>query len=166
MSTLVLVGPPGAGKSTIGRRLARALNQEFTDTDELIAQQFGKTCGEVFAELGEPRFREIEEEVVAKAVRGGGVVSLGGGAVLSPRTRELLRDYEVVWLDVSVVEGLRRTQDNSRPVLQAEDPEARYREILTTREPLYREVASYRAKTSSTTPQKVVTEILTHLEEQ
>lgn len=164
MRVLVLVGPPGAGKSTIGRRLARALSMEFTDTDSLIEQRFGKPCGEVFAELGEPKFREIEEETVKQALEGCGVISLGGGAVLSPKTRARLADEEVIWLDVSVEEGLRRTSDDTRPVLQAEDPEARYRQLLGDREPLYREVASFKARTSNLSPQKIVTEILSHLE--
>lgn len=166
MRSLVLVGPPGAGKSTIGRRLARALSLELTDTDTLIEQRYGKSCGEVFAELGEPAFRKVEEEVVAEALQGTGVISLGGGAILSPATRELLADKEVIWLDVDAAEGLRRTQDDSRPVLQSEDPEARYRQILADREPLYREVASFKARTNGLTPQKITTEILSYLENQ
>lgn len=166
MRSLVLVGPPGAGKSTIGRRLARALSLDLIDTDEAIEQRFGKTCGEVFSELGEPAFRKVEEEVVAETLQGSGVISLGGGAVLSAATRELLLDREVIWLDVDVQEGLRRTQDDSRPVLQSEDPEARYKQILAEREPFYREVASFKARTNGLTPQKIVTEILSYLENQ
>ena len=63
--TIVLVGPPGSGKSTIGRRLSRALSTKLTDTDEMIEQRMGKTCGEVFSELGEPEFRRIEEQVLS-----------------------------------------------------------------------------------------------------
>ncbi|NLF91857.1 MAG: AAA family ATPase, partial [Corynebacterium marinum] len=80
---VVLVGPPGAGKSTIGRRLARALSLPLVDSDQLIEEEAGKSCGEVFSELGEPAFRELEARHVQQALGTGGVVSLGGGAVLT-----------------------------------------------------------------------------------
>ncbi|MEJ5927173.1 shikimate kinase [Corynebacterium sp. H128] len=167
MTSLVLVGPPGAGKSTIGRRLARALNVELVDTDALIEQQLGKSCGEIFTELGEAEFRRVEESVVAAALQHNAVISLGGGAVLSQQTRDLLAECEVIWLDVSVAEGLKRTSgEATRPVLHAADREARYREILDSRRPLYQEVATFKARTSDSTPQKIVTEILSYLENQ
>lgn len=161
---VVLVGMPGAGKSTIGRRVASALNLPIVDSDVLIEQATGKACGEVFAELGEPKFRELEEEYVARALATGGVVSLGGGAVLSEVTRQLLQRHTVVWIDVSAEEGIRRTaEDATRPVLGAESEEAReqrYRELLEERESLYREVATFRVRTDDRPPQRVVAEIL------
>ncbi|ALA67346.1 shikimate kinase [Corynebacterium lactis] len=163
---IVLVGPPGAGKSTIGRRLARALNTSLTDTDEMIQQRMGKPCGEVFASLGEPEFRRIEEEEVAKALTREGIVSLGGGAVISERTRDLLADHNVVYLEVSVKEGVRRTSGNdSRPVLAAEDPEAHYRALYESRRDFYESVASFKARSDERSPQRVVAEILSYLDD-
>ncbi|QPK78215.1 shikimate kinase [Corynebacterium lizhenjunii] len=162
---VVLVGPPGAGKSTIGRRLSRALNCELVDSDDLIEGGEGRTCGEIFAEEGEPAFREIEERYVARALESNGVVSLGGGAVLSQATRDLLEAMTVVLIDVSAEEGTRRTQrSTTRPVLYAEDPLAHYRNLLEQRRVYYQEVADYRARTDGRTPQQVVGDILSFLE--
>lgn len=162
---VVLVGPPGAGKSTIGRRLARALNAPLTDTDHLIEEREGGTCGEVFTRLGEPRFREIEEEVIADALQQPGIISLGGGAVLSAATRDRLADHDVVYLEVSVEEGVRRTAgESSRPVLAAQDPAEHYRALYDHRRPFYEEVASFKARSDSRSPQRVVAEILSYLD--
>lgn len=162
---VVLVGLPGAGKSTIGRRLARALNTELVDSDELIERATGKACGAVFSELGEPAFRELEATHVAEALKSSGVVSLGGGSVLTESTRELLKGHNVVWIDVPVEEGIRRTaNERSRPVLQAADPAEHYRNLVKVRTPLYEEVATYRLRTNNRSPQQVVAAVLHHLE--
>ena len=164
--TIVLVGPPGSGKSTIGRRLSRALSTRLTDTDEMIEQRMGKTCGEVFSELGEPEFRRIEEQVVAEALTHDGIVSLGGGAVISQATRDLLADHNVVYLEISIAEGVRRTEgNNSRPVLQAADPEARYRALYEARRAFYEDAATFKVRSDERSPQRVVAEILSYLDE-
>lgn len=162
---VVLVGPPGAGKSTIGRRLARALSLPLVDSDQLIEEEAGKSCGAVFSELGEPDFRDLEARHVEQALTTGGVVSLGGGAVLTDSTRELLNEHCVVWIDVSVEEGVRRTAgESSRPVLAAEDPAEHYRSLLEQRAPLYHEVADFRVRTDGRTPQQSVADILGFLD--
>lgn len=162
---VVLVGPPGAGKSTIGRRLAHALNTTLLDTDVVIEQKHGRPCGEVFSELGEPEFRQVEATIVADALQHDGVVSLGGGAVTTDSVRDLLCQHAVVWIDVSVDEGVRRTQQEpSRPILAAADPRARYIELMTERTPYYQEVSGFKARTDGRSPQKVVADILGYLE--
>lgn len=162
---VVLVGPPGAGKSTIGRRLARALNCDLVDSDELIEARYDKPCGKVFSELGEPAFREVEAEVVREALTTKGVVSLGGGAVLTESTRTLLANLNVVFLDVTPEEGVARTLcDSNRPVLDSADPLAHYAQLLETRRPLYAEVADLKVRTGVRSPQQVVGDILSFLE--
>ncbi|GGN69126.1 hypothetical protein GCM10011610_07160 [Nocardia rhizosphaerihabitans] len=162
---VVLVGPPGSGKSTIGRKLARELGVELYDTDAGIEADTGRTIPEIFATDGEPEFRRIEEEVVRRAVlEHDGVVSLGGGSVLSAQTREVLRAATVVYLEISVGEGLRRTgSSNARPLLNGADPGAKYRELMRIRRPLYREVATVRVRTDGRSPGRVVRMILAKL---
>ncbi|MEZ2121228.1 MULTISPECIES: shikimate kinase [unclassified Corynebacterium] len=161
---VILVGPPGAGKSTIGRRLASALNTTVVDTDEMIEEAQGKPCGDVYAALGEAAFRELEARIVESALTHNGVVSLGGGAVVHRSTRELLSRHEVIWLDVSPEEGVRRTEGSNRPVLDGADAVARYTELLENRREFYREVASFRARTDERTPQQVVADVLGYLD--
>jgi len=158
---VVLVGMPGAGKSTIGRRIASALNLPIVDSDLLMEQGEGKACGELYSELGEDTFRELEVGYVARALATGGVVSLGGGAIVTEEVRTLLQRHTVVWIDVTAEEGIRRTaEDASRPVLDGEDREQRYRDLLEQRESFYREVSSFRVRTDERPPQRVVAEVL------
>jgi shikimate kinase len=162
---VVLVGPPGAGKTTIGRRLAHTLNTVLIDTDHMIEEATGKTCGAVFSELGEPEFRRLEAEQVAVALQQRGVISLGGGAVLTESNRNLLVDHPVVWIDMSAEEGVRRTQgDDSRPILAAEDPLAHFTKLLATRRPFYSQVADLHVSTDKRTPQQLVADIMAYLE--
>lgn len=176
---VVLVGAPGAGKSTIGRRLATAWDVPFCDTDAEIEELTGRTIPDIFATDGERAFRAIEEDVVAAALDSApGVVSLGGGAVLSDRTRAALAGHTVVFLDISLREGLLRTgisgrtaedaarPDPTRPLLAGPDPAGRYRALLEARRPLYREVATLTLRTDRRSPGRVARELVEMLERQ
>ncbi|MFE3291310.1 shikimate kinase [Rhodococcus sp. NPDC059234] len=162
----VLVGPPGAGKSTIGRRLARALDVEVFDTDVAIERETGRTIPDIFAVDGEPAFRVIEEDVVRRALlEQDGIVSLGGGSILSEATRERLVGHTVVYLEISVAEGLKRTGANvSRPLLAGGDARQKYRELMRRRRPLYRKVATIRVRTDGRSPARVVQQLVAKLE--
>lgn len=161
----VLVGLPGAGKTTIGRKLARRLEVDFHDTDQMIEERENREIPRIFAEHGEPAFRAIEEQVVGEALETvSGVLSLGGGAVLSPLTRERLRGHRVVHLTLGVAEGVRRSQGSGRPLLAGDDVTARYQALLTERAPLYREVAWTTVSTERRSSGKVVTDIVDRLE--
>lgn len=162
----VLIGPPGAGKSTIGKRLAQALDVPLLDTDMEIERVTGRTIPDIFSHDGEPEFRRIEEDVVADALAThSGVVSLGGGAILSARTRERLAGLTVVYLEISVPEGLRRTGTNTnRPLLAGDDPAQKYRDLMRRRRPLYRQSATIRVRTDGRSPGRVVQQVIAKLE--
>ncbi|MET4049973.1 MULTISPECIES: shikimate kinase [unclassified Rhodococcus (in: high G+C Gram-positive bacteria)] len=163
----VLVGPPGAGKSTIGRRVSQALELELLDTDAAIERRTGRTIPEIFAQDGEQAFRVIEEQVVADALATHeGIVSLGGGSILSDRTRASLASQTVVYLEISVAEGLRRTGANtSRPLLAGPDARATYQALMRTRRPLYRSVATIRVRTDGRSPARVVGQVVAKLKQ-
>lgn len=170
----VLIGAPGAGKSTIGRRLAAALKVDFCDTDAVIEERAGRTISAIFAADGEAAFRALEQSVVLEALASEtGVVSMGGGAVLSEETRSALAGHTVVYLEISVGEGLLRTgitaraseghashpKDGSRPLLAGPDPAGRYRTLFNARRPLYREVSTIVVRSDRRSPSKVVREL-------
>lgn len=159
----VLVGMPGSGKSTIGRRLAKALGVPLLDTDAKIVETTGRSIADIFAE-GEPTFRKIEADVVRAALtEHDGVVSLGGGAVTTPQVREALKGHTVIYLEISAAEGIRRTTGSARPLLAGDDPAAKYRALMDERVPLFREVATMRVNTNRRNPGAVVRHIVTRL---
>jgi shikimate kinase len=160
----VLVGMPGSGKSTIGRRLAKALGVPLLDTDAKIVETTGRSIADIFVD-GEAEFRRIEAEVVCAALaEHDGVVSLGGGAVTTPAVREALAGHTVVYLEISASEGVRRTSGGGRPLLATDDPDAKFRTLMSERVPLYREVATLRVNTNRRNPGAVVRHIVHRLE--
>lgn len=162
----VLIGMPGSGKSTIGRRLAKAMKLELLDTDARIVEVEGRSIPEIFAADGEAGFRKIEERVVREALEShDGILSLGGGAITTPGVREALAGHTVVFLEISVGEGIRRTTQNaSRPLLAGEDAAEKYRRLAAERGPLYRKAATIRLSTSRRNPGAVVRQLIARLE--
>jgi shikimate kinase len=161
----VLVGMPGSGKSTIGRRLAKTMGLPLLDTDAKIVETTGRSIAELFVE-GEQEFRRIEEDVVRTALaEHEGIVSLGGGAITSPGVRDALAGHTVIFLEISVAEGIRRTTGGAvRPLLAGADPAQKYRELMAQRVPLYRRVATMRINTNRRNPGAVVRYIVNRLE--
>jgi shikimate kinase len=162
----VLIGLPGSGKSTIGRRLAKALGVALLDTDAAIEQTTGRTIADIFAEDGEKEFRRIEEDVVREALGShDGVLSLGGGAITSPGVREALSGHTVIYLEISASEGVRRTGGTTvRPLLAGGDRAQKFRALMSQRVPLYRRAATIRVNTNRRNPGAVVRYIVSRLD--
>ena len=164
----VLIGLPGSGKSTIGRRLAKALGLTMLDTDAAIEEKTGRTIADIFTGDGEREFRRIEEEVIRDALANhDGILSLGGGAVTTPGVREALAGHTVIYLEITAAEGVRRTSGNTvRPLLTGPDHAEKYRKLMSDRVPLYRRVATIRVNTNRRNPGAVVRYIVARLENQ
>jgi shikimate kinase len=145
---VVLVGPPGAGKTVVGRLLADRLDVPFCDTDELVEERAGKPVADIFVDDGEAAFREVERAVVAEALRVcRGVLALGGGAVLAPQTAELLSQHRVVFLDVGLSAAAARIGlGTSRPLLLG-NVRGQLKALLDARRPVYLAVTTARVDT-------------------
>jgi len=157
---LVLVGPMGAGKSTVGRVLARRWGVATRDTDADVEATAGKPIAEIFVDDGEAYFRELEKSAVAAALAGhDGVLSLGGGAVLDPDTQSLLADHAVVFLRVGLADAVRRVGiGTGRPLLLG-NVRAQVKRLLEERTPVYESVATLVVDTDGRTPEQVADEI-------
>lgn len=151
-SNLILIGPMGAGKSSLGKRLARRYQLSFIDLDQLIEQRTGARIPVIFELEGEAGFRRRESEALQEACKGDGrLIATGGGAVLDAANRDLLRGSGfVVWLRTSVEGQLQRlARDRSRPLLQVADRQRRLREIARQRDPLYRQTCDLEFDTAA-----------------
>lgn len=159
---VVLIGAPGAGKSTVGAALARRLGHPLRDTDVDIERVAGQSISDIFAVHGEPHFRGLEQSAVLRALaEHDGVLALGGGAILAEGTREALRGHNVVFLNVSMSAGVRRTGlASNRPLLAGINPRATYKFLLEARLPLYREVAAVEIDTDHVNAEQVVDRIV------
>lgn len=138
--SIVLIGMMGAGKTSIGLRLARAMDLPFKDADREIEKAAGTTISNIFAEIGEPAFRQRERLVIRRLLSGPPqVLALGGGAFMDADTRALIRRRAIsVWLRAGLDELVRRTsRRNDRPLLSGVDPRARLQALLVEREPVY-----------------------------
>jgi shikimate kinase len=166
---LFLVGPMGAGKSTIGRRLAKRLRYPFLDSDRALEDQTGADIPLIFELEGEEGFRRREKSILDELTQQHGIVlATGGGAVLDRENRaHLICRGFVVYLRTSVDEQLRRTaQDKRRPLLQTPDRRAKLETLKQIRDPLYREVADMVVDTDGRHVQRVVHLIATHFAKQ
>ncbi|MFE1802747.1 shikimate kinase [Streptomyces sp. NPDC059517] len=162
---IVLVGPMGVGKSTVGALLAERLGCRFRDTDEDIVAEQGRTIADIFVEEGESAFRALEKQAVKRALAGHeGVLALGGGSILDEDTRALLAGQPVVYLSMDVEEAVQRTGLNAARPLLAVNPRRQWRELMDARRPLYAGVASAVVATDGRTPEEVTRAVLDALE--
>jgi shikimate kinase len=165
MPRAVLVGPPGAGKTTVGQLLADRWGVTFRDTDADVERTAGMSVSDIFVTEGEERFRELERAAVAAALEShDGVLALGGGAVLDPATRAALAGHTVVHLNVGSSDAAKRVGlARDRPLL-IEAPRTRLAAMLRERAPLYAEVATIVVDTSGRTPEDVAESVADAIE--
>ena len=167
MSAIVLIGPPSAGKTSVGSLLAAELGVPFADTDDLVAAAAGKPVGDIFVDDGEQVFRELERGAVARGLDAvapeGGVLALGSGAVLDPDVRRMLAGQVIVYLEAGFATVARRTgMDRPRVVIPG-NPRGRLRAMLEERRPVYAGLASVTVATDDMAPEEVAADLAKRL---
>lgn len=164
---IVLIGPPGAGKSSVGAALATELGVPFADTDDLVAAAAGKPVDDIFIEDGEPLFREYERLAVARGLESltpdGGVLALGSGAVLDPDVRRMLAGPVIVYLRATFAAVARRTGMDKPRVVIPGNPRGMLRAMLEERSPVYAGLASITVPTDDTAPEEVAADLAKRL---
>ena len=163
---VVLIGPPGSGKTTVGEQVASRLGLTLRDTDRAIEQAAGRIISEIFVEDGEATFRALERREVQTSLAGHeGVLSLGGGSVLDEDTQRLLAGHTVVYLQVGIADAAKRVGfDRSRPLL-ALQPRAAWVRLMDQRRGIYERLAVHCVDTAGRTPEDIAAEIVTLLED-
>ena len=162
MPHAILIGPPGAGKSSVGKALGQRLSTNFADTDLLIEKQSGLRVSEIFLDKGEPFFRELEREIVLRELADfDGVLALGGGAVMNPDVEQALRlsSDPIFFLDVSLSSAAPRIGFNRDRPLLVGNPIAKWQELMNIRRPIYETLATHIVSTDSGTPSQIAQEI-------
>lgn len=180
---VVLIGPPGAGKTTVGTLLAAHLGVGFADTDALVEAVAGKPVGDIFVTDGEPEFRRLEREAVAAALAGAdqmsvgspsgqpdaagvGVVALGGGAVMDDQTQAHLAGRRVVYLETGFAQLAKRVGlDRARPLLIGTNPRAQLKALLEQRLPVYDKLAWLTVSTDDREPAEIAADIAAQIAE-
>ena len=158
---VVLIGPPGAGKTTVGELVAQALGVPFTDTDQLIETEQGMPISDIFVEHGEAHFRALEAEAVARAATSDGVVAVGGGAPMTPAVAELLEPLPVAFLDVTIADAAGRVGfSHARPLL-AVNPRATWTRLMGERRPTYERLATWVVNTEGRPADEVAVDVVT-----
>lgn len=160
---IILIGPPGSGKTSIGRSLARSLKIDFKDTDALIEVDQGKSVSQIFIDDGEPLFREVEERICLLAIQNEtGVLSLGGGAVLSKKVSGEMRrsGAQIIFLDVSLKVAAPRIGFNRDRPLLLNNPRQQWQALMDARRPVYEGLANVIFDVEDRSVGQVVKELL------
>ena len=164
MSTIVLVGVPGAGKTTVGKLLAKNLGIDFFDSDQVIESRAGKSVSDIFTQDGEPAFRRLEHDVIVELLDSNNVVlALGGGSLGNDETRAKVKDATTVWLVAGLAQAVDRVGMNRNRPLLLGNVRGQLADLMAAREPFYKEVAAIAVDTSKLIPSEVVTEIVSEL---
>jgi shikimate kinase len=157
----VVIGPPGSGKTTVGRLVAQRLGVAFRDTDHDVEAAAGKPIGEIFIDDGEEHFRALERSAVRDALAGhDGVLAVGGGAILDPGTRADLDGLPVVYLEVGLSDAVKRVGLASARPLLVLNPRSQFRKLMEERRPIYEGLAAIKVVTDERDPADIVDEIV------